>query len=263
MISKSWMVGLVVSAVGGVATAQSVPPAAGGQAEGAPPQGAAGGAGGGGTPARPSDAFKQAGGSLFRMGNGGTSGGGTAAARDVSVFAVRPPEPRSIKKFDLITVIIREESQSKAEASTDLKKNTDFNLLLEQYLKFSLGELSLKGREPLTSQPQLKFQGDRNFKGEGTVERTDSVSARVQAQVIDVKPNGLLIVQATKQIKNDEEELKMVLTGMVRAEDVTPDNSVLSTQLADLSLEKTTKGAARDSSKRGWIPTLVDKINPF
>lgn len=276
-MKRTWMsAAVVVATVCGVAGAQNVP---GGAGNGGAPAQSGGGNGGGGPQGsnqgqqgggqggqQPSgDAFKQSGGSLFRMqyGGGGPNGLGNPPSSDASVFAVKPAEPRLLKKFDLITVIIREESQSSTESNTDVKKEADFNAILDQYVRLGNPLFPIKGQPSLANKPQLKFQMDRSFKGEGTVERSDSVSARVQAQVIDVKPNGILIIQATKQIKNDEEELRIVLTGMVRAEDVTPDNSVLSTQLADLSLEKTTKGAARDASKRGWVPRLVDKLNPF
>lgn len=211
-------------------------------------------------------AYAQSGGSLNTMEDppaapsAGGPGGGT---RTSSLFAVTPKQPRRMQKFDLVTVIIREESDSKTSSNTDLQKNTDFNALLEQYIDLNLGEFRVKGKPALANQPNLRFQGQRNFQGEGSVDRSDSVSARVQAQVIDVKPNGILIIQATKMIKTDAEEQKFVLTGMVRAEDVTPDNSVLSTQLADLMLEKTTKGQASDASRRGFVPWLMDKLNPF
>lgn len=210
----------------------------------------------------PNSAFQRSGGSLFRMDNAMPQGGNAPPASS-SIFAVRPPEPRQIKKFDLVTVIIREESESKSESNSDLKKRTDFDLLLEVYPYLSFQDVALKGKGPPVDQPRLKFGGSRNFKGEGTVERSDSVIARIQAQVIDVKPNGILVIQATKQIKSDEEELRLVVTGMVRAEDVTPDNSVLSTQVADLMVEKHTSGSARRAGQRGLIPRLVDKINPF
>jgi flagellar L-ring protein FlgH len=207
--------------------------------------------------------YEEAGGSLYRMENGASGGSRNPSAADSSLFTVKAPEPKRVAKWDLITVIVREESDSKSSASTETKKSADFNALLEQYIKLSMADFALKGRAPLENQPQLSAQAERNYKGEGTVDRSDSMSARVQAQVIDVKPNGVLVIQATKVIRNDEEEQKFVLTGMVRAEDVTIDNSVLSTQLADLMLEKNTRGTARDGSKKGFIPRMLDKLNPF
>jgi flagellar L-ring protein precursor FlgH len=213
-------------------------------------------------------AYQSAGGSLYAMshgggGAGGAGGGGPGTNASTSLYAVAPREPRKLKKYDLITVIVREESDSKTKSLTDLKKSAEINAILEQYIQFNLSNFAVKGQPPLTNQPQIKGSADRNFKGDGSTDRSDSFSARVQAQVIDVKPNGILIIQATKQIKNDDEEQKFTLTGMVRAEDVTPDNSVLSTQLADLNLEKMTKGAVSDTSKRGWLPRLMDALNPF
>lgn len=210
-------------------------------------------------PTDPNTSYQKSGGSLYRMDYNRPNGNASTEAS--SVFAVRPPDPKRIKKFDLLTVIVREESDSTSKSNSDLKKSNDFNAILQSY--FDLTKNGIQGRAPLANQPQLQFQLERNFKGEGTVDRSDTMTARVQAQVIDVKPNGVLIIQATKQIKNDEEELKFTLTGMVRAEDVTIDNSVLSTQLADLQLEKVTKGSASDTSKRGLIPKFFDWINPF
>lgn len=215
-----------------------------------------------GPPTSVNEAFQRSGGSLFRMDNA-LPQGGLAPPESSSVFAVRPPEPRRIRKHDLITVIIREQSESKSESSSDLRKQMAFNLLLEAYPEIAWGDLALKGKAPPQVRPQLRFGGDRSFKGEGTIERSDTVTARVQAQVIDVRPNGVLIIQATRQIKSDEEEVRIVLTGMVRSEDVTADNSVLSTQVADLMLEKHTTGSARRAQQRGFIPRLVDRINPF
>ncbi|MFN4243626.1 MAG: flagellar basal body L-ring protein FlgH [Tepidisphaerales bacterium] len=215
-----------------------------------------------GAPTSLNEAFQRSGGSLFRMDHA-LPQGGLAPPESSSVFAVRPPEPRRIRKHDLITVIIREQSESKSESSSDLKKQMAFNLLLEAYPEIAWGDFALKGKAPPQVRPQLRFGGDRSFKGEGTVERSDTVTARVQAQVIDVRPNGVLIIQATRQIKSDEEEVRIVLTGMVRSEDVTADNSVLSTQVADLMLEKHTTGSARRAQQRGFIPRLVDRINPF
>jgi flagellar L-ring protein precursor FlgH len=66
-----------------------------------------------------------------------------------------------------------------------------------------------------------------------------------------------------KTIQTDEEEQSVILSGVCRAEDITADNTVLSTQLHDLTVRKTHKGAVRDTTKRGWIPRLLDVLNPF
>ena len=78
-----------------------------------------------------------------------------------------------------------------------------------------------------------------------------------------MKPNGTMVLQARQHIKNDEEEQMMILSGICRVEDITPDNTVLSTQIYDKDVAKTNKGALRDTTKRGWVPKLLDAVNPF
>ena len=103
----------------------------------------------------------------------------------------------------------------------------------------------------------------RNFKGEATVDRSDSVIARITAEVVDVKPNGTLVVQARKKIKTDEEEQTLLCSGICRAEDITPDNTVLSTQLFDLEFTKMNKGQVQNTTKTCLIHKLLDFVNPF
>jgi len=62
---------------------------------------------------------------------------------------------------------------------------------------------------------------------------------------------------------NDDEISNITLTGVCRKEDVTADNTILSTQIANKNLVVTNKGALRSASTRGWIPKLIDLIKPF
>jgi flagellar L-ring protein precursor FlgH len=180
----------------------------------------------------------------------------------ISFLAVPDPKPKIIKKHDLITLIIREESEFSSEGTTDLKKNADLNAAIQQFVRLSLDNKALKSNVGANG-PAVQMTGQRDFKGEATVDRTDSYTQRVGAEVIDVKPNGTLVIQAMKTIQTDEEEQTVILSGVCRSEDITADNTVLSTQLHDLVVRKTHKGAVRDTTKRGWVPRLLDVLNPF
>jgi flagellar L-ring protein precursor FlgH len=250
---------LIVLAAATATVAQTAPPRqspAGQDSGSAQPPAAQSPAGNPGDPDDREASYERAGGSLARAQS--SPGGGP---KESNPFAVKPADPKRIKKHDLLTVIINEQSTSQSKDSADLQRTADVNALLSQYINIT-SAVQLKGVTP-ANPPQLGFTTDRKFKGEGTVERSDTMNARVQATVIDVLPNGTLVIEATKHIKNDDEEQHFTLTGYVRAEDVTPDNSVLSTQLANLMLEKTTKGAASDTSNRGWLQRFFDFLNPF
>jgi flagellar L-ring protein precursor FlgH len=111
--------------------------------------------------------------------------------------------------------------------------------------------------------PSIKMSGKRNMKGDATVDREDTLILRVTAEVVDVKPNGTLVLQARQRIQTDEDVQTLVLTGVCRAEDVTPDNTILSTQMFDKSIAKTHTGPVRDTTRRGWLVKLLDAISPF
>ena len=86
---------------------------------------------------------------------------------------------------------------------------------------------------------------------------------RIAAIVVDVKPNGTMVLEAVKNIIVDREVQHYHMSGICRAEDVTPDNTLLSTQLANLTVNKQTSGEVRDGTKSGWLNTIIDKVNPF
>jgi flagellar L-ring protein precursor FlgH len=182
---------------------------------------------------------------------------------NVSFFSVPAPEPRVIKKHDQVTIIIREESEFKSEGTTETKKSADLDARIDEFIKLNLANWAIEGGGEGDNPPSIKMSGKRNFKGEGTVDRQDSLTARVTAEVIDVKPNGTLVLQGRKRITTDDEYQQFLITGIARAEDVTADNTVLSTQLADFNLRKTHKGNVRNATKKGFIPKLLDVINPI
>ncbi len=207
--------------------------------------------------------YQHNGGSLLKATLNAPADNRRAGLQDVSWFAVPEPEPKTLKKHDLVTIIIREESTATTTGKSDLKKSHDLDAELQEWVKLDLKNWAIKGGAQGPIPPALKYTMSRNFKGEGEVDRTDSFTFRVTAEVVDVKPNGTLVLQARKHIKTDDEEQEFVLSGVVSATSVTPDNTVLSTDLHDLDVTKRTTGQVRDTTKRGFFPKLLDALNPF
>ena len=83
------------------------------------------------------------------------------------------------------------------------------------------------------------------------------MTTRLEAEVIDVKPNGTLVLQARRHMQIDEETISVTLTGLCRVQDVDATNSMLSTDMHDLNLKKITTGQVRDTTKRGLLHQAV------
>jgi flagellar L-ring protein precursor FlgH len=185
-----------------------------------------------------------------------------AQPSQVSYFAVPEPTPRTLKRHDLVTIVVNEESEITTKGTSTLTRDSSLDAKVNNFVQFKASNLTLKGLQSTTT-PEVNLDGNRSFQGSGDVERTDSFTARITAEVVDVKPNGTVILQARKRIKADDEEQTFILTGTCRAEDITAANSVLSNQLFDLELQKTHTGDVRNATKKGLLGKLLDLVNPF
>jgi flagellar L-ring protein precursor FlgH len=216
-------------------------------------------------PPTAAEAYQRSGGSLLRASIASQPDAGQAPLASVSFFAVPEPEPRVIKKHDLVTIIVREESSFSSDGATDFKKEAEFEARIDEFIRVSklIHDLQFEGGGVTDPVPSIKMSGTRDFQGEGSVDRTDKLTLRVTAEVLDVKPNGTLVLQARQRIKTDEEEQVFVLSGVCRAADVTADNTILSSQMFDKDVTKSHKGTVRQATRRGWLSKLLDVVSPF
>ncbi|HZN68356.1 MAG TPA: flagellar basal body L-ring protein FlgH [Tepidisphaeraceae bacterium] len=208
-------------------------------------------------------AMRRNGNSLLKATLNARSDRAQATLADVSFHAVPEPEPRTLRKHDQVTIIVREESEFSSKGSSEFKKEAEFEARLEEFIALSARNWEIEGGGIGGPVPSIRATGKRDFKGEGSVDRSDSLTTRVQAEVVDVKPNGTLVLQARSRIKTDDEERVFVLTGVCRVEDVSADNTILSTQLYDKNIEQRSNGTVRNASRRGWLSHLLDAISPF
>ena len=86
---------------------------------------------------------------------------------------------------------------------------------------------------------------------------------RIAATVVDILPNGTLILEAHKSIRSNTEVWEYSLTGRIRSQDVSGNNTVNSENIADLYIAKREQGKIQDSTKRGFITRFYDFFLPF
>ena len=175
--------------------------------------------------------------------------------------SVPPTPPKTFRPNDLITIIVRERRKFEADADLETKREFDIRSELDAFIKATAGGVG--AAEFRRGKPNIAFKYDRESKNEADTNREDRLTTRLTARIIDVKPNGLLVLEAQARIVHDEEISMLTLTGVCRKEDVTADNTILSTQIADKELIVKNEGALHAAARRGWVPKLLDLLRPF
>jgi flagellar L-ring protein precursor FlgH len=101
------------------------------------------------------------------------------------------------------------------------------------------------------------------FNGNGTTSQADTMTAYITATVIDVLPNGNLVIRGSRWTKVNDEMQQIVLEGVVRPIDITNTNTVLSQNVAEAKIFLLGKGPVTQYQKPGWLGQVWDFISPF
>ncbi|MBK7404626.1 MAG: flagellar basal body L-ring protein FlgH [Phycisphaerales bacterium] len=186
-----------------------------------------------------------------------------APLREVSMLFVDVPPPRKFAVHDQVTILIDESSSAESKQTLDTKKDYDLSAAINQFPDLmQLLELRLQEGDR-TGLSTLDLNSKQKFKGEGQAKRSDRFVARITAVVIDVKPNGTLVLEAKKSVTSGRESKLIVLSGTCRQADVTDSNTVTSSQLANLNVVQTTEGEVDATAKKGLIPRILETIFNF
>jgi flagellar L-ring protein precursor FlgH len=144
---------------------------------------------------------------------------------------------------DVITILIVESTQ--AEKATLTKTNTE-----TQNSAASLGRLDLFD--------MWNLDASNESVGEGSTARRGDLQARITARVTEIDVNGNLLVEGTRSVKVNGEEERITLRGSVRPQDVGPGNTVLSTYLADATIDYTGDGVLANAERPGFVTRIFN-----
>ena len=183
-----------------------------------------------------------------------------------SFMAVSAPAPRTYQIHDLITIIVREDTQTRFSSSLETEKENRWTGEVAEFPRLTLSDLVDFNLSPNTfpnGTLKLDVRTGSEFEGEGDYENRRSMTDRIQASIIDIKPNGNVVLEARKSVRSDGEHYTLVATGTCRVDDITATNSVLSTQLADLYIDKQHHGHLRKAADKGLLTNVIDFLFPW
>jgi len=179
-----------------------------------------------------------------------------------SWYEVPLPPPKEVRINDIITIRVDMAVRMTSDAEWQRRKNAKFDAILNDWIKL----VGLRAVKPAPqSDGDQRIQGNLNIqdRSQGELETSESLKFEIAATVASVLPNGNVVLEAHRTVRNNQDYWLHSLSGVCRREDIGPGNIVLSKDLANLQIEKREMGQVRDSYKRGWLTRLWDEFAPF
>lgn len=162
---------------------------------------------------------------------------------------------------DIITIIIDEYSSGSNSADTTTSRDTST----------TAGITSLLGLEKKMMEQNTRFgtsiglggTSSNSLNGTGETSRDGQLEAKITAKVIRVLSNGNLAIEGKRRLAINAEDQYIVVSGIIRPEDITSNNVISSQYIADAKIVYTGKGVVNDKMRPGWLTRIVDWTWPF
>jgi len=174
---------------------------------------------------------------------------------------------RARRVGDMLTIKLAEKTDAKKSATTEVSKSNS-NSVTNPTLLGSTPQFNAPGLLPLVSNRDnnlgFSLESEHDFSGEGDSEQNNELTGDITVTVIEVLPNGYLVVRGEKRIGINQGNEYVKLSGIVRPADIDATNTVLSTRLADPTIVYVGDGAVADSNVMGWLGRFfISALMPF
>ena len=156
---------------------------------------------------------------------------------------------------DSVTIRVVETTVASTSADAKTTKNSEMSTQIDNL--FGL-ENHIKELPNL-----VNGKSSSAFKGAGSTSRTTSLVTNVSARVVDVLPNGYLVVQGAREVRLNNENQTITITGVVRPVDISQNNVVLSSAISQMSVKVQGKGLVSQPLNPGWLFKILNGILPF
>ncbi|MEO0529648.1 MAG: flagellar basal body L-ring protein FlgH [Planctomycetota bacterium] len=179
------------------------------------------------------------------------------------IYQALPPEAmtRPLEKESIITVLVDYRSVMLSEGSGESIKVGVFNKVLTDWIKFD-GE-DLFPAPQRRGDPAIGGTLNSQLRAESEIEQRESLTFPIAAKIVDIRPNGNLVIEGRSEIHVNEEVWMTYLSGTIPRQAIGPDLTVRDSMIADKRIRKYERGAVRDGYARGWLSALYGKYKAF
>lgn len=159
---------------------------------------------------------------------------------------------RAAQVGDVLTIVLTERTQAVATAGTTTQRDGTIGL-----------RPPTTGALALFTQTDATVGGGSQFAGAGQSSQSNQLSGEISVTVVEVHPNGTMVVRGEKHLRLNRGNEHIQVAGIVRPADITPDNRVASTRLADARIVYSGRGEVGRAAREGWLQKFFNVISPF
>lgn len=159
---------------------------------------------------------------------------------------------------DIITVLVQETVSAETSAGTDTEKESELTAGADPDANPFLSNII-----PDKWFPNWGVNVEHEHESDGTTRRSNRLTLVVSCVVTEVYPNGNVRIEGSKRVTVNREDTNLMLAGDVRTLDVSPANTVTSSQLANAEVELKGHGPLWNNERRGFFTRLFDWVSPF
>jgi flagellar L-ring protein FlgH len=162
---------------------------------------------------------------------------------------------------DTLTVVISETASASKEATTGTARTSAISAGIPNLMGLETNMTGIKNWMDLSN--LISANTSSKYDGSGSTTRKENLYATITARVMDVMPNGNLLIEGRRNVKVNHEDQLIVLEGTVRPRDISQDNTINSALIADARITYSGKGIISDRQRPGWLMGLIDTVWPF
>ncbi len=178
------------------------------------------------------------------------------------LFQPLPPEAqRELKREDSIIVLVDYRTAMNSDGSTQSRKQANFNAALLEWIGFDGSDIFAAPQ--FRGDPEIAGILNSQYRAQTELELEDSLTFRIAAKIVDIRPNGNLVIEAHRTVRNNDEVWQQSLTGVVARQFINADRTVRSDAITDLYIDKREIGQVRDGYSPGWLTKWYGRYKPF
>ncbi|MGB5983698.1 MAG: flagellar basal body L-ring protein FlgH [Desulfobacterales bacterium] len=176
--------------------------------------------------------------------------------------------PKANTVGDIVTIKIVESAEATNEAATDAGRSSSLEAGITNFL--GLENIYTDSTHPkYVAYPKINPFGKiagaatSDFQGTGSTKRSGDLTAFITARVTEVLPNENLRIAGFREVKINNEVQIILISGIIRPRDISPENVVESTYIADARISYTGAGVVHQRQKPGWMANFLNAVWPF